>query len=82
MARKKKYTGCVCECSDPLVAGSQKPPKLGKAGAKKGLEGEHCVVNRKGKPVRCFKKRATAEKVARGFGSGFRVRSKGGRSKS
>lgn len=36
--------------------------------------GKHCVFSSNGKLVRCFRDKRTAAKVAKGFGSGFRVK--------
>ena len=71
--------GTSCDCGKPLKAVRRGSPKLklGKLDVKGppfGGFGKHCVVDEKDRVVRCFKKKATATKVARGFGPGFRVK--------
>ena len=61
----------ACDCGPPKKAPRTKPQRL-KLGKLDGF-GSHCVVSPEGDVVRCFRKAATAKKVARGFGPGFRV---------
>lgn len=69
----------ACDCGKPAKAPHTKPIRL-KLGKLDGLRpptlgfGKHCVVSPEGDVVRCFRKKATANKVARGFGPGFRVK--------
>ena len=74
-----------CGCGDVLVAtgdtnsATKAKPKKSKSHrkhvpGKKFGEGKFCVYSNKDKKVRCFKKKQSAENVARGFGRGFKVR--------
>lgn len=76
-----------CGCGDILVAvGDEnsatkaRPKTNGRmkkmAKRKKYGSGDHCVYSPKDKKVRCFKKKVSAQNVARGFGTGYKVRSK------
>jgi len=77
----------TCDCGSPVVASGDpngtvtakgvgavaKPKKISRRPKGPG-PGEHCVFSIKsGKPLRCFSKKRSAENVARGFGSKFRV---------
>lgn len=61
-----------CDCGTPLKAPRSKAIRL-KLGKLDGF-GSHCVVDASGDVVRCFRKKATAQKVAKGFGPDFRVK--------
>jgi hypothetical protein len=76
-----------CGCGEILIApGDSKSstkarPKKSRrnkkmAKRKKYGSGDHCVFSPKDKKVRCFKKKSSAQNVARGFGTGYKVRSK------
>lgn len=78
-----------CDCGDTLIAPGDpngqkarlkktpnqiKPKRKGIRGYGKG---EYCVYSAKGKKVRCFTKKSSAENVAHGFGSGYEVQKQG-----
>lgn len=78
--------GCTCVCGgEPVPA---RPRKIVDPDALKSLagaptkrkrrssrgKGKFCVFSRNDKLVRCFRTGETAERVARGFGPGFRVK--------
>ncbi len=65
--------GSACDCGKPEKAPTSSPAKLrlGKLGG----FGKHCVVAEDGEVVRCFRKKTVAQKIARGFGPGFQVKS-------
>jgi len=65
-------TDTSCDCGPPQRAPVSKPARL-RFGKLAGF-GKHCVVDAEGAIVRCFRNPKTAKKIARGFGSGFRVK--------
>ncbi len=73
---------CYCHCGDAPLAARQPEYEqaagraLGQVKPRRRISkgtGPFCVFSKNDKKVRCFRDRAVAEKVARGFGPGFRV---------
>jgi hypothetical protein len=74
----------TCPCQALAARGDPKGGNVSSLGglgrAKRSATGKHCVVSKKsGKTLGCFGSRAAAQKVARGFGPGFGLRSRSSR---
>ena len=63
----------ACDCG-PVLRSVKPVTRITLGGIKKHNFGKHCVEHKKNRElVRCFRSKRLAEKVARGFGPGFRV---------